>query len=146
MSPKRKLIAGGIILVLALTYLGFAGVRSGWVYFVDVDTFVKTEGREGRRTRVHGVVGAERVDSRPADLVASFSLEGASRQVPVVYRGPVPDLFAPGRQVVVEGALDGTGVFRADVLMTKCASKYEGHGEDGPEKRASAAPAKEPRG
>lgn len=135
-SPKRKLIAGGIVLVLTLTYLGFAGVKSGWVYFVDVDTFVQAEGREGRRTRVHGVVGSEGVDSRPADLVVSFILEGDSERLPIVYRGPIPDLFAPGRQVVVEGALDGTGVFRANVLMTKCASKYEGHGEDGPPKRA----------
>ena len=45
--------------------------------------------------------------------------------VPVVYRGSVPDLFRPGRDVVVEGRLRN-GVFVAvpGTLVTKCPSKY----------------------
>jgi cytochrome c-type biogenesis protein CcmE len=34
-------------------------------------------------------------------------------------------MFGPGKNVVVEGRRDPAGVFQADVLMTKCASKYE---------------------
>jgi cytochrome c-type biogenesis protein CcmE len=30
---------------------------------------------------------------------------------------------------VVEGQLNGQGVFAADVMMTKCASKYESSGQ-----------------
>ena len=45
--------------------------------------------------------------------------------VPVVYRGSVPDLFKPGREVVVDGKLiDGTFVAVRDTLVTKCPSKY----------------------
>jgi cytochrome c-type biogenesis protein CcmE len=45
--------------------------------------------------------------------------------VPVVYKGSVPDLFRPGRDVVVEGRLQN-GVFVAvpGTLVTKCPSKY----------------------
>jgi cytochrome c-type biogenesis protein CcmE len=45
--------------------------------------------------------------------------------VPVVYKGSVPDLFRPGRDVVVEGHLR-SGVFVAipGTLVTKCPSKY----------------------
>jgi cytochrome c-type biogenesis protein CcmE len=45
--------------------------------------------------------------------------------VPVVYRGSVPDLFRPGRDIVVEGRLQN-GVFVAlpGSLVTKCPSKY----------------------
>ena len=45
--------------------------------------------------------------------------------VPVVYTGSVPDLFRPGRDVVVEGHLRN-GVFVAipGTLVTKCPSKY----------------------
>ena len=45
--------------------------------------------------------------------------------VPVVYRGSVPDLFRPGRDIVVEGHLRN-GVFVAvpGTLVTKCPSKY----------------------
>jgi cytochrome c-type biogenesis protein CcmE len=45
--------------------------------------------------------------------------------VPVVYRGTVPDLFRAGRDVAVQGKLQG-GVFVAErnTLVTKCPSKY----------------------
>jgi cytochrome c-type biogenesis protein CcmE len=45
--------------------------------------------------------------------------------VPVVYTGSVPDLFRPGRDVVLEGRL-ANGVFVAipGTLVTKCPSKY----------------------
>ena len=45
--------------------------------------------------------------------------------VPVVYRGSVPDLFKPGREVVVQGKLvDGMFVAAPGTLVTKCPSKY----------------------
>ena len=45
--------------------------------------------------------------------------------VPVVYTGSVPDLFRPGRDIVVEGRY-ANGVFVAvpGTLVTKCPSKY----------------------
>ena len=76
------------------------------------------------RSRVHGTVGPG-PDSRPAEFAANFSLLGESASVPVEYHGPIPDLFAEGREVVVEGATDERGVFVAEVLLTKCGSKYE---------------------
>src|SRR5690349_6898397 len=46
-------------------------------------------------------------------------------RVRVHYTGEVPDLFKPGREVVVEGTLrNGTFVAKKDSLSTKCPSKY----------------------
>ena len=43
----------------------------------------------------------------------------------VVYKGSVPDLFAPGRDLVVEGELrNGTFVATPGTMVTKCPSKY----------------------
>ena len=49
----------------------------------------------------------------------------APDRVRVVYRGSVPDQFRSGRELVVEGRLQG-GVFVAqpDSMVTKCPSKY----------------------
>ena len=45
--------------------------------------------------------------------------------VPVVYKGSVPDLFRPGRDVSVRGTLrNGVFVAEPDSLVTKCPSKY----------------------
>lgn len=49
-----------------------------------------------------------------------------SKSVPVTYSGVVPDPFRDGREVIVDGRLEG-GRFVAerDSLVTKCPSKFE---------------------
>jgi cytochrome c-type biogenesis protein CcmE len=39
--------------------------------------------------------------------------------------GSRPDLFKAGIEVIVEGRLNGD-IFVADIVQTKCASRYEG--------------------
>lgn len=49
----------------------------------------------------------------------------SSPTVLVIYKGSVPDLFAPGRDLVVEGELrNGTFVAAPGTMVTKCPSKY----------------------
>ncbi len=55
----------------------------------------------------------------------NFILAGSETELPVQYTGPVPDNFAEDREVVVEGRLDTSGIFQAEMLMTKCESKYK---------------------
>ncbi|MHC5022498.1 MAG: cytochrome c maturation protein CcmE [Planctomycetota bacterium] len=124
-TMKLKLLVGGMALAAAVVVLAVAGVREGWVYYLSVDQFVDGEQYRTQRVRLHGVVAATDFQSSPGQLRASFSLDGESAAVPVVYRGVIPDSFQPDREVVVEGRLDEVGVFQADTLMTKCASKYE---------------------
>ena len=44
--------------------------------------------------------------------------------VPVVYRGLRPDMFAPGRDVIIDGHFRN-GTLEATSLLTQCPSKYE---------------------
>lgn len=120
-----KYLAGGAILAGALGYLAYAGAQASWVYYVGVDQFVTEGVAPGQRARIHGVVSAENIDVRRVELSAHFEVKGSQHGVRVEYHGPIPDLFQAGRQVVVEGSLDSHGVFQSDVLLTKCASKYE---------------------
>ena len=125
-SIRLKLVIAGVILIGAFSYLAFAGMQNGWVYFVSVEQFTQDAQFHNQRVRVHGKVAADGFDASKSLLTARFSLTGkGGESVPVVYRGVVPDLFEAGRDVVVEGRRDAAGVFQADVLMTKCASKYE---------------------
>jgi cytochrome c-type biogenesis protein CcmE len=49
-----------------------------------------------------------------------------SASVPVTYAGVVPDPFREGREVIVDGKLEGgTFVAERDSLVTKCPSKFE---------------------
>jgi cytochrome c-type biogenesis protein CcmE len=75
-----------------------------------------------------GTVAEEGMEVNGGRMTAQFFLVGqdATKRVAVNYRGSVPDLFKAGADVVVEGKLNGAGDrFEADVLLTKCASKYD---------------------
>jgi cytochrome c-type biogenesis protein CcmE len=136
-SIRIKLVIAGVILTGAFGYLAFAGMQNGWVYFVSVEQFAADAQFHNQRVRVHGKVATAGFDASKSLLTARFNLTGkGGESVPVVYRGVVPDLFEAGRDVVVEGRRDAAGVFQADVLMTKCASKYEPDSPHG--KRATA--------
>ena len=127
MTPIRlKLLIAGTVLTGAFGYLAFAGMQKGWVYYVSVDQFTRDAQYHDQRVRLHGKVATDRFDAAKSLMTAKFQLVGADgTELPVVYRGVIPDLFESGRDVVVEGRRDAAGVFQADVLMTKCASKYE---------------------
>src|SRR4051794_34053177 len=125
MTIKIKLLIAGFVLIGAVAYLAGAGMKSGWVYYLEVDKFLSDPQYHGQRVRLHGKVDAADFKASPGSLTASFKLSGHTNVVPVVYHGQIPDQFQVGRDVVVEGRLDNNAVFKADVLLTKCASKYE---------------------
>lgn len=54
----------------------------------------------------------------------SRPVEGREAMVKVVYEGIKPDMFAPGRDVIIDGRFEN-GVFHASSLLTQCPSKYE---------------------
>lgn len=58
-------------------------------------------------------------------------IEGRT-SIPVSYTGSIPDLFAPGRDIHIEGQLrNGVFVGVPDTLVTRCPSKYKPTRADG---------------
>lgn len=121
---RVKLLVAGVVFVSAISYLAFAGAKKGWVYTVAVDSYLTNPELRTQRVRLCGKAAAENLTINSVGLSAAFDLCGQTQRLPVVYHGVVPDLFKPGCEVVVEGK-EAQGVFQADVMMTKCASKYE---------------------
>ena len=122
---KLKLSLAGIVLASAVGYLAFAGVQSGWVQTVGVDQYLASPDQQAKRLRLCGKVGEGQLDIRKSQLTANFVLKGEHEAMPVSYHGTIPDMMKAGCDVIVEGKRDGAGTFQADVLITKCASKYE---------------------
>lgn len=124
-STHRKLLVAGGVLAVALAYLGYAGAKKGWVYYVPVDEYVTDVQMQKQRVRLMGRVAGEGLEVNGAGLTARFDLLGPKSRVRVNYHGSIPDLFKAGSDVVVEGRMGSDGRFEADILMTKCASKYD---------------------
>jgi cytochrome c-type biogenesis protein CcmE len=53
-----------------------------------------------------------------------FLVTDTAKQVSVVYGGILPDLFAPGRGVVVQGRLGPHGTFHATQVLAKHSANY----------------------
>jgi cytochrome c-type biogenesis protein CcmE len=126
MSKMRlKLIVAVVVVGGAVSFLASASIKSGWVYYLEVDKYLADSQYKTQRVRLHGKVAEEAFSVSTSALTANFNLLGHTGKVPVTYKGVIPDMFQAGRDVVVEGKLNESGAFQADVLLTKCASKYE---------------------
>jgi cytochrome c-type biogenesis protein CcmE len=120
-----KILAGIFVIGGGLGYFIFQAMQSSWSYYYSVDEFNASDSAKGQSLRIAGKV---RPGSVVRDLQAmnlSFTLAGAKSEVPVIYKGTVPDNFTEDIDVVVEGHLDVDGVFKADMLLTRCESKYK---------------------
>jgi cytochrome c-type biogenesis protein CcmE len=124
---RRRFIVGAVLIASAVSYLVYAGIRSTSMYYFEMDEFLASRARhEGEPMRVKGWVqkGSIKWDPRTNDLVFHLARKDESGGVPVSYRGILPDMFADGREVVVEGKYH-QGAFTARQIMTSCPSKYE---------------------
>ena len=137
MRPARtKLLIGGLIVIAAVGYLLYAGVKSGSSYCLTVDSFMAEPQYRDQRVTLRGRVSRDKLVLDAHALKAEFHLlgeTGSSHDLPVSYHGTIPDLFKAGAEVVVEGKLEPGGIFKADKLLTKCPSKYDAK-PAGPEK------------
>ena len=85
-----------------------------------------------QRIRVAGRVAAGEVDYKVEPAIElKFTIEdpGSNQDkhpgtIKVVYPGIKPDMFATGRDVIIDGDFNG-GVLLASKLLTQCPSKYE---------------------
>jgi len=79
---------------------------------------------EQRRLRLGGLVEAGSIVYSADRLSVDFVMVQGDKGLPVHYSGLTPDLFQDSVEVIIEGEFRD-GVFTADNLMTKCASRYE---------------------
>jgi cytochrome c-type biogenesis protein CcmE len=141
MPSKLRFAVGAGLIVLAIGYLITTAVRNTSEYYLTVDEVGARQAQlRGQMLRVAGRVKAGTISWDPATLTLGFAMvappaPGGSPVKPVaaaepvqfrvVERGePKPDMFAAGRDVIVEGRLAADGTIEARQVLTSCPSKY----------------------
>jgi len=113
----------------ALAVLGFAAglvlysLSDSIVFFSTPSMVSEQHIAPGRRFRLGGLVQPGSL-KRGDNLTVNFDVADGSAKLLVTYKGILPDLFREGQGVVAEGALDNTGVFRADTVLAKHDETY----------------------
>ena len=134
MNRYYKFGVGACLLVTAIGYLMYAGLQQSSTYYFTIDEFLpRRQDLAGQGVRVAGRVAPGSLEKRTssAGTAMRFAIgdfkgpdEVQGETMPVAFTGIVPDMFAEGRDVIIEGRfVDGT--LQAQQIMTSCPSKYE---------------------
>jgi cytochrome c-type biogenesis protein CcmE len=123
-KQRRLTVIGGSLAVLAVAAaMVLNAMRDSIVFFSTPNMVAEKHIQPGKRFRLGGLV-------QPGSLVhgdnlkVTFEVGDGSAVLPVSYQGILPDLFREGQGIVAEGALDASGVFRADTVLAKHDENY----------------------
>jgi len=114
------------VIVGSLVWLAVGGVKNTKAYYKTIPELEQMRTAERyERLRVGGDVQPGSIVKNGA--VTSFVLHQGAKSLHVVYTGsdPLPDTFKDNAQALADGRLGPDGVFQANKIQAKCASKYE---------------------
>lgn len=142
MARGKRFLIGGVIILAALAYITYGGMKDAVVYFVTpTELKAKERGSADKFLRMGGMVVAGSLQKDVKNLTYRFELTDGAASVPVFFKGIPPDLFTEGKGAVVEGRLGADGIFQASTIMAKHAEEYSPH--DSKKQPNSFIPAKE---
>lgn len=134
MNRNLRFVFGSAVIVAAIGWLMYTGIRETSSYYLTIQEFLPKKDEYGNMPlRVAGRVRPGSIDYDARTLNLKFELAGFpdrpdgktdDRSVPVAFNGIKPDMFADGRDVIVEGRYTD-GVLHAKQVLTSCPSKYE---------------------
>ena len=120
MKPRHKRIAWialGVVALGVATALVFSAFNKNLVFFFTPSQVAANEAPVGRTFRIGGMVVPGSLKREGVDV--RFVVTDTAKEIPVVYRGQLPDLFKEGKGVVAQGQLGANGVFQAREVLAK---------------------------
>ena len=125
-ARQRRL--GMLLAALACAAVAVALVlnafRSNLVFFFSPTQVIAREAPVARSFRLGGLVVPGSMRREGDGMTVRFIVTDTVREVPVVYRGLLPDLFREGKGVVASGKLQEDGVFVAREVLAKHDENY----------------------
>ena len=120
---KRALIIVGALATLAIAaVLILNALNSNIALYVTPSEVAAGKAPKGQTFRIGGMVkdGSLKRD----ELVVHFIITDLVQEIPVSYKGILPDLFKEGKGAVVQGKLDPDGQFVASEVLAKHDENY----------------------
>src|ERR1051325_8783392 len=115
-------IAPGVVALGVATALVLSAFNKNLVFFFTPSQVAAREAPQGRTFRIGGMVLPGSVKREGVEV--RFVVTDTARNLPVVYRGQLPDLFREGKGVVAQGQLGPDGVFAAREVLAKHDENY----------------------
>lgn len=124
-SQKRRLymVMGILVGVGVATTFALQAFKSGIGFKAPTDVAAGAM-QPDKRFQLGGMVKKGSVQRIPGTLEVRFTVTDFQNDVPVVYRGVLPDLFKENSGVTTNGRMDAAGVFQADEVLAKHDENY----------------------
>ena len=127
MKPRHKKllwVVGGVSLLGVATALVLNALKSNLNYFYTPTQVANHEAPSNRSFRIGGLVLDGSLKRQNDGLTVEFVVTDTARNLPVRFKGILPDLFKEGKGVVAQGKLGVDGRFNADQVLAKHDENY----------------------
>lgn len=125
---QLKFVLGSVVIIFTLAYLAYSGYQESKSYFQTVpELYAMKDAAYGVRTQVSGDVIPGTIKRSNDGKVVDFVIgqEPQTLRVKYVGKDSLPDTLIDRSTAIATGSLNRDGVFTANQITAKCASKYE---------------------
>ncbi len=139
MRRDRRFFVGMTGVAAVVGYLMWTGVSDTMMYYVTPAELLAKVAADpsyhGVAIKVSGQVLADSHEMVPGQALhhrfVVTDLEQPDKRFVTEYIGILPDTFVDEVEVVLEGQFRTDGIFQAELVLTKCGSRYEAMPEGG---------------
>jgi cytochrome c-type biogenesis protein CcmE len=117
-------VLAGLICLGAAAAFVLTALEDSIVFFHSPTEIKEKAIPAGQRIRIGGLVKKGSIAKFEGGVVTAFVVTDGANEVPVRYRGVLPDLFREGQGVVAEGAMQPNGSFAAAEVLAKHDENY----------------------
>ncbi|HWW64679.1 MAG TPA: cytochrome c maturation protein CcmE [Sphingomonadaceae bacterium] len=118
------LVLLALVAVIGAALLAMSALKDQAAYFYTPGDVIKDSLPVGRAVRLGGMVKKGSIVREPDGVTIRFVVTDFKDEVPVVFKGIVPDLFKEDSGVIAEGKFTADGTFVADNILAKHDERY----------------------
>ena len=127
MKTRHKriaLIVGGLAALGLIAAFVLNALNDNLAFFYSPTDVKEGKAPQNKMFRIGGLVEPASVQRQADGVTIRFVVTDTAHQIPVNYKGILPDLFREGKGVVAQGKLGGDGIFTASEVLAKHDENY----------------------
>ena len=121
---KLALIGGALAILGIIAALVLNALNSNIALYISPTDVAAGKAPQGKAFRIGGMVKEGSVSREADGVTIRFVVTDTEKDIPVNYKGILPDLFKEGKGVVAQGKLNEGGTFVASEVLAKHDENY----------------------
>ena len=121
---KLALIGGALAIIGIIAALVLNALNSNIALYISPTDVAAGKAPQGKIFRIGGLVKEGSIKRQADGVTIAFIMTDTEKDIPVNYKGILPDLFMEGKGAVAQGKLVADGSFTASEVLAKHDENY----------------------